>query len=178
MRTTAGGIALNTKSGRSLRKGERRREWPREAARHRQMGCTRMPKHCRGLFALLRWVPEGLHKPAGKVAWFRERKCDWRRRRDRLQTVPRSFSRGFDGVPRGCASQSEKQRRGANQSETGGEGATGYKRPLARFRSALMASRGPARARAKSSVEVRTKAKLAEEVRPVPRGPSHVFARL
>jgi len=52
----------------------------------------------------------------------------WRRRCDRLQTAPRTFSLGFDGVPRACASQSEKQRRGANQSETGGGGATGYKR--------------------------------------------------
>lgn len=31
------------------------------------------------------------------------------------------ISRGFDGVRRGCASQSEKQRSGANQSEIGGE---------------------------------------------------------
>lgn len=31
------------------------------------------------------------------------------------------ISRGFDGVRKGCASQSEKQRSGANQSEIGGE---------------------------------------------------------
>lgn len=45
---------------------------------------------------------------------------------------------------------------------SGGGGATGYKRPLAGFRAASMARRGDARARARSSVAVRTTAKLAE----------------
>jgi len=51
------------------------------------------------------------------------------------------ISRGFDGVRRGCASQSEKQRSGANQSESGGGGATGCERSLRSFRAARLCGR-------------------------------------
>ncbi len=47
----------------------------------------------------------------------------------------------------------------ADHFKTGGGGATRYRRSLADFRGASMVSRGDARARAKSSVAVRTRAK-------------------
>ena len=60
---------------------------------------------------------------------------------------------------------------------TGGGGATGYKleRPLARFRAASREIRGAARARAKSCVPVRTKAKLADGVGFEPTRRFHVY---
>jgi hypothetical protein len=61
-------------------------------------------------------------------------------------------------------SESEMQRAQAQQRVAGGGIATGYKRSLAGFRAASMASRGPARATAKRRVAVRTRAKLAERV--------------
>jgi hypothetical protein len=60
----------------------------------------------------------------------------------RMPTLSRRFSLGLGGVERKCASQSEKQRSPANQSATGGGGATGYKWSLAGFRAASMVSRG------------------------------------
>jgi hypothetical protein len=58
----------------------------------------------------------GAARTGAKSGVAERNSAGWRRGCHRLQTAPRRFSRDFDGVPRVCASQSEKPLSGANQS--------------------------------------------------------------